>query len=91
MRGRELMAQEVDEAYPPVSPDVGVIADVPRSASIGKFRPTASLATANYRIARGSFDHLVGDREPPRRNRQAERLGRFEVNRQYELDGLLNG
>jgi uncharacterized protein YneF (UPF0154 family) len=33
------------------------------------------------------LDHLVGGREQRRRNRQAERLGRFEVNRRFVLKG----
>jgi len=34
------------------------------------------------------FDHLVGEREQPVRNCQAQRLGGFEVEHQLKLDWL---
>ena len=35
-----------------------------------------------------SLDHLVGEREQPVRNLEAERLGRFEIDDQLELGWL---
>ena len=38
-----------------------------------------------------SLDHLVGEREQPVRNLEAERLRRLEIDDQFELRWLLNG
>jgi hypothetical protein len=37
-----------------------------------------------------SFDDLIGDCEHARRDGQAERIGRSEINRELEVGGLLN-
>src|ERR1700738_4318724 len=42
------------------------------------------------RIAQELLDHLVGDREEPRRKGQAERLGGLEVDSELELGWLLH-
>ena len=53
--------------------------------------PKQHFATANYRIAKGSFDHLVGAELNRRRQVDADCLGGFEVDDQLEFCGLLNG
>jgi hypothetical protein len=64
-----------------MSPDfVSVIA--------GKAAAPASAGEAvndPKRTFRGLFDHLVGDREQPRRDGEAERLGGLEVDDEIKL------
>jgi hypothetical protein len=43
----------------------GVIADIGQNAEIVAFDPERRFATVNCRIAKGLFDHLVGDGEQP--------------------------
>jgi hypothetical protein len=46
--------------------------------------PLRRFATFTCRVAKGLLDHLVGDCEQRGRHGETERLGRFEVNDQFE-------
>ena len=52
--------------------------------------PKRHFATANYRTAKGSFDHLVGTRYHCLRKGDPERLGSLEINHQLKLGRLLD-
>ncbi len=58
--------------------------------------PKRRFGTLNYRITKGSFDHVVGDREHVLRHLDAERARRLQIDdelkfgrlQQRQLDGL---
>jgi hypothetical protein len=54
-------------------------------------RPSGRTAEQRYERAPFSLDHLVGEREQPVRNLEAERLRRLEVDHQLELGWLQHG
>ena len=49
-----------------------------------------SLRHRKHRIAKGSFDHLIGARENGLRNGEAERPGGLEVDHQFEARRLFD-
>jgi hypothetical protein len=51
--------------------------------------PKRHFATAKCRIAKGLFDHLVGECKQRRRDGQAERLGGLEVDHELEFGARL--
>src|SRR5262245_66342910 len=53
-------------------------------------KPRSSLALWIHPSFAFSFNHLVGEREQPVRNLEAERLGGLEVDHQLELGRLLD-
>src|SRR5665213_143154 len=65
---------------------------LPRLAPMRRWRsrPTAPTTEARTAAKISLFDHLVGEGEQSWCDRQAERLGGFEVDDQLELGGLLD-
>jgi len=59
----------------------GRLEKLPRGSMIGAavVDPKRHFATANYCIAKGLLDHLVGEREQRRRHCQAEYFGSLDV------------
>jgi hypothetical protein len=52
------------------------------------YHPKCQFATVNYCIAKGSFDHLVGNREHRRGHLDAERSRRLKVEGELEFGSL---
>ena len=57
----------------------GVLRPPLRRGGAAEFDPERHFATANYCIAKGSFNNLVGEDEQGGWNSQAERFGSFEI------------
>jgi hypothetical protein len=50
-----------------------------RGSNSGAVDPKRRFPSVNCRIAKGSFDHLVGTAEQAERKRKTERLRRLEI------------
>jgi hypothetical protein len=73
---------KIDEVEPNFLPEIS-ISEFSHSQD-----PKRRFATVNYRTAKGSLDHFVGDGEQCRRHVEAQRFGSLEVNDQLELSRL---